>query len=102
MHDDEQARMVLVDHKKDVVDVFMNKLPSSTAVAAQEQMPRGANRVVNFKYDIDASPGCADHYELCKAFARNGSCDKKKHQSWMHQYCSLSCRACDKLATEAA
>ena len=95
-----EATMVLTYHKRQVVDVVLSKLPASTTIIAQEQMPRGANKVVNFKYDIDAVDGCADHYEICKRFAKNGRCDAKKYQPWMNQYCSLSCGVCGEVASK--
>ncbi|KAL3786835.1 hypothetical protein ACHAW5_003136 [Stephanodiscus triporus] len=89
--------MVLSMHKSDVVDVFLSKLPPSVKVAVREQMPRGSNRVVNFKKDINAIPNCTDHYDICMDFARDGECDDEDEQPWMHKYCSLSCGTCDKM-----
>lgn len=88
---------VLVEHKSDVVDVFMSKLPKSTSVSGREQMPRGTNRTVNFKKDINAIPGCTDHYDLCVDFAKDGDCDDDEEQPWMHKYCALSCGTCEKM-----
>jgi hypothetical protein len=92
----EEEHMILLDHQE-IIDMMKRKLPVSTVISLREHMPRGANRVVNFKYDIDATIGCADHYEMCKEFAQDGKCDKKKHQPWMHQYCAMSCETCDKM-----
>ena len=88
---------ILVDHKSDVIDVFMSKLPPSTSVGGREQMPRGTNRTVNFKKDINAIPGCTDHYDLCMDFAKEGDCDDEQEQAWMHRYCALSCGTCEKM-----
>jgi len=52
--DDLWSDMVLVEHKA-VIDVFMSKLPASTVIAVREQMPRGVNRVVNFKSDMSGT-----------------------------------------------
>merc|ERR1712194_958791 len=49
-----QAHLILQDHKA-IVDAIQSKIPVSTVVAAREQMPRGANHVVNFKYDLGGS-----------------------------------------------
>ncbi|KAL9190635.1 hypothetical protein ACHAXT_000341 [Thalassiosira profunda] len=87
--------MVLAGHKDEVISVFMSKLPASTTVSVREQMPRGANRTVNFKKDINAIPNCTDHYDLCMDFAKEGECDDEEEQPWMHKYCSLSCGTCD-------
>lgn len=89
--------MVLSVHKNDIVDAFIRLLPPSVSVAVREQMPRGSNRVVNFKKDINAIPNCADHYDLCMDFAKEGECDDDEEQQWMHNYCSLSCGTCDKM-----
>ena len=89
--------MVLSMHKADVIDVFLSKLPPSTGVAVREQMPRGTNRVVNFRMDINAMPNCTDHYDLCLDFSKDGECDDEEEQPWMHKYCSLSCGTCDKM-----
>jgi len=89
--------MVLSGHKNEIVDVVLRKLPSSTTVSVREQMPRGSNRVVNFKKDINAIPNCTDHYVLCQDFAKDGECDDEEEQPWMHKYCSLSCGTCDKM-----
>jgi spermidine synthase len=89
--------MVLSNHKLDVVAVFLGKLPPSAKVAVREQMPRGSNRVVNFRRDINAIPNCTDHYDLCTDFAKDGECDDEEEQPWMHKYCSLSCGTCDKM-----
>ena len=89
--------MVLSTHKSHVVDVFLSKLPPSAKVAVREQMPRGSNRVVNFRRDINAIPNCTDHYDLCLDFAKEGECDDEEEQPWMHKYCSLSCGTCDKM-----
>jgi S-adenosylmethionine/arginine decarboxylase-like enzyme len=87
---------ILTEHKTEIVDLFLSNLPASTVVAGREQMPRGANRVVNFKRDIKAIPGCTDHLDLCEGFAKNGDCDDKQKGDWMKEYCSLSCGSCDK------
>ena len=50
-----QAHLILKDHKA-IVDAVQSKISVSTVVAAREQMPRGANNVVNFKYDLGGSP----------------------------------------------
>ncbi|KAL3826441.1 hypothetical protein ACHAXA_011250 [Cyclostephanos tholiformis] len=89
--------MVLSTHKSDVVDVFLSKLPPSAKIAVREQMPRGSNRVVNFRRDINAIPNCTDHYDLCLDFAKDGECDDEEEQPWMHKYCSLSCGTCEKM-----
>jgi len=90
--------MVLLDHHEIVVELIMNKLPSSTIVASSEHMPRGVNRVVNFKYDIEVSqPGCADYYESCTDLATNGKCESGKYIEWMHHYCAMSCDKCDEM-----
>ncbi|KAL7453284.1 hypothetical protein ACHAWC_007404 [Mediolabrus comicus] len=83
---------ILIEHKKGIVDVLMKKLPKSTVVAGREQMPRGANRVVNFKRDIKAVPNCTDQLDLCEDFAEEGKCNS----DWMKENCSLSCGSCDK------
>lgn len=88
--------MVLSEHKS-IIDILMSKLPASTAVSVREQMPRGSNRVVNFKKDINAIPNCTDHYDLCLDFAKEGECDDEEEQPWMHKYCSLSCGTCDQM-----
>lgn len=89
--------MVLSGHKDQIVDVFLSGLPPSAKVAVREQMPRGSNRTVNFKKDINAVPNCTDHYDLCADFAKDGECDDEEEQPWMHKYCSLSCGTCDKM-----
>ena len=90
--------MVLLDHHEIVVELIMNKLPSSTIVASREHLPRGVNRVVNFKYDIEVSqPGCADYYESCTDLANNGKCESGKYIEWMHHYCAMSCDKCDEM-----
>lgn len=89
--------MILSGHKNEIVDVFLRKLPPSAKVAVREQMPRGSNRVVNFKKDINAIPNCTDHYDLCMDFSKEGECDDEEEQQWMHNYCSLSCGTCDKM-----
>ena len=89
--------MILSGHKNGVVDVFLKKLPPSAKVAVREQMPRGSNRVVNFKKDINAIPNCTDHFDLCMDFSKDGECDDEEEQPWMHKYCSLSCGTCDKM-----
>lgn len=89
--------MVLTGHKNEIVDVFMKRLPTAAKVAVREQMPRGSNRVVNFKKDINAIPNCTDHYVLCNDFSKEGECDDEDEQPWMHKYCSLSCGTCDKM-----
>ncbi|KAL7472718.1 hypothetical protein ACHAXS_013094 [Conticribra weissflogii] len=88
---------VLVEHKSEVIDVFISMLPKSTSVGGREQMPRGSNRTVNFKKDINAVPGCTDHYDLCVDFAKDGDCDDDEEQPWMHKYCALSCGTCEKM-----
>jgi spermidine synthase/S-adenosylmethionine/arginine decarboxylase-like enzyme len=94
--------MVLSEHKLGIIDVLMQKLPQSTSVSVREQMPRGSNRVVNFKKDIDAIPGCTNHFDLCKDFAKEGDCDDSEEQPWMHKYCSLSCGTCDEFIPKLA
>ncbi|KAL3794295.1 hypothetical protein HJC23_012420 [Cyclotella cryptica] len=94
--------MVLSEHKLGVVDVFVSKLPKSTIVLVREQMPRGTNRVVNFKKDINAIPGCTNHFDLCMDFAKEGDCDDPEEQPWMHKYCSLSCGTCDEFIPKLA
>ncbi|KAL7504883.1 hypothetical protein ACHAXN_004458 [Cyclotella atomus] len=94
--------MVLSAHKDGIVDVFMSKLPKSTQVAVREQMPRGSNRVVNFKKDINAIPGCTNHFDLCMDFAKEGDCDDPEEQPWMHKYCSLSCGTCEEFIPKFA
>lgn len=89
--------MILTGHVRDVVEVFVKVLPPSAKVAVREQMPRGSNRVVNFKKDINAIPNCTDHYLLCQDFSKEGECDDEEEQPWMHKYCSLSCGTCDKM-----
>ncbi|KAL7547358.1 hypothetical protein ACHAWF_010679 [Thalassiosira exigua] len=89
--------MILTGHKGQIVDVFSRKLPSSAKIAVREQMPRGSNRVVNFRKDVNAIPNCTDHYDLCLDFSREGECDDEEEQPWMHKYCSLSCGTCDKM-----
>ncbi|KAL7536610.1 hypothetical protein ACHAXR_007280 [Thalassiosira sp. AJA248-18] len=89
--------MILSSHKNDIIEVFIRKLPASTTVSVREQMPRGSNRTVNFKKDINAIPNCTDHYDLCMDFAKEGECDDEEEQPWMHKYCSLSCGTCDKM-----
>jgi len=88
--------MVLTDHKVDVVDVFMSKLPAA-ANTGREQMPRGSNRVVNFKKDINAIPDCTDHFDMCLEFSKDGDCDDDEDGEWMHRFCSLSCGTCEKM-----
>jgi len=83
---------ILTEHKNDFVDAFVSKMPVSTVVAGREQMPRGANRVVNFKRDISAIPGCTDQLDLCINFVKDGDCD----DDWMQENCSLSCGTCEK------
>ena len=95
--DAEVPDMALTGHKDEIVDVFLSKLPPSAGVAVREQMPRGANRVVNFKTDISAVPNCTDHFDLCMDFAKEGECDEEEEMVWMQQYCSLSCGTCDKM-----
>mmetsp|Transcript_19521 Transcript_19521/g.35395 ORF Transcript_19521/g.35395 Transcript_19521/m.35395 type:complete len:986 (-) Transcript_19521:61-3018(-) len=89
--------MVLTGHMDEIVEVFLGKLPVNAKVAVREQMPRGSNRVVNFKKDINAIPNCTDHFVMCQEFAREGECDDEEEQPWMHKYCSLSCGTCDKM-----
>jgi S-adenosylmethionine/arginine decarboxylase-like enzyme len=88
--------MVLADHKSEVIDVFMSKLPPASSTG-REQMPRGSNRVVNFKKDINAIPNCTDHFDMCLGFSKDGDCDDDEDGEWMHRYCSLSCGTCDKM-----
>lgn len=93
----EENIMILIDHHK-IVELIMSKLSSSTIIASSEFMPRGVNRVVNFKYDIEVSqPGCADYYESCTDLATNGKCDSGKYIEWMHHYCAMSCDKCDEM-----
>lgn len=94
--DAEVPDMVLA-HKADVVDAFLARLPASAGVAVREQMPRGSNRVVNFRTDINAVPDCTDHFVLCADFARDGECDEDDEMVWMQKYCALSCGTCDKM-----
>jgi hypothetical protein len=89
--------MILSVHKNEIVDLFLSKLPPSAKVSVREQMPRGSNRVVNFKRDINAIPNCTDHFVLCMDFAKDGECDDEEEKAWMHKYCSLSCGTCDKM-----
>ena len=89
--------LTLLGHAN-VIDRMKDRLPASTTIASREQMPRGANRVVNFKYDTFASSNCADYYSGCKYFAFERKCSEEQHQQWMHQYCSLSCETCDEMA----
>ncbi|KAL7544840.1 hypothetical protein ACHAWF_008200 [Thalassiosira exigua] len=89
--------MVLTWHKNQIVDLFIQGLQSSASVAVREQMPRGSNRVVNFRKDINAIPNCANHFDLCEDFAEEGECDDDSEESdkeWMHKYCSLNCGTC--------
>jgi hypothetical protein len=88
---------VLSAHKNKIVEPFIVKLPESTKVSVREQMPRGSNRVANFKKDINAVPNCTDHFLLCMEFAKDGECDDEEEQEWMSKYCSLSCGTCDKM-----
>ena len=83
---------ILTEHKKGIIDAFVSKMPASTVLAGREQMPRGANRVVNFKRDINAIPGCTDQLDLCANFVKAGDCDS----DWMKENCALSCGTCDK------
>ena len=94
--------MILSGHKNEVIDLFLSKLPPSAKVSVREQMPRGSNRVVNFKRDINAIPNCTDHFDLCMDFAKDGECDDEDEQDWMHKYCSLSCGTCDKMTMGVA
>ena len=87
---------ILTEHKNDFIDAFMSKMPSSMVVTGREQMPRGANRVVNFKRDINAIPGCTDQLDLCFNFVKDGDCDDEERGDWMKENCSLSCGTCDK------
>ena len=41
--------MQLSNHKTKIVDALILRLPLSTGVSVREQMPRGANKTVNFK-----------------------------------------------------
>jgi len=95
--DAEVPDMVLSGHKGKIVDALLKQLPKSATVAVREQMPRGSNRVVNFKADINAIPNCTDHFVLCNDFSREGECDEEEEQTWMQKYCSLSCGTCDKM-----
>jgi len=85
---------ILTDHKNDIVDAFLSKMPASTVIAGREQMPRGANRVVNFKRDIKAIPGCTDQLDLCANFVKDGYCHDVKKGDWMKENCALSCGTC--------
>lgn len=87
---------ILTEHKNDFVDAFVSKMPASMVVAGREQMPRGANRVVNFKRDISAIPGCTDQLDLCMNFVKDGDCDDAVKGDWMKENCSLSCGTCEK------
>lgn len=89
--------MQLSSHKTNIVDPLILRLPLSTGVSVREQMPRGANKTVNFKKDIDAIPNCTDHYVLCKDFFKEDECDNEEEKPWMEKYCSLSCGTCDKM-----
>jgi len=93
---DEVPDMVLMDHKIEVIDKFLSKLPSASNTG-REQMPRGSNRVVNFKQDINAIPDCTDHYDMCLEFSKEGDCEDEEDGEWMHRFCSLSCGTCDKM-----
>ncbi len=88
--------MVLSMHKLDVVDVFLSKLPPSTKVAVRKQVPLGSNRVINFRRGINAIPNCTNHYNLCRNFGKDGECNDKEEQPWMHKYSLLSCGTCKK------
>jgi len=94
------VHMVLLDHDE-MIEIMKSQLHPSTAVSSREHMPRGTNRVVNFKHDMEVTSGCADHYELCKDFAQDGECDEmhhdeQKHHRWMLKFCAMSCDAlCD-------
>jgi spermidine synthase/S-adenosylmethionine/arginine decarboxylase-like enzyme len=90
---------ILTDHKNDIVDAFLSKMPASTVIAGREQMPRGANRVVNFKRDIKAIPGCTDQLDLCANFVKDGYCHDVKKGDWMKENCALSCGTCDKFVS---
>eukprot|EP00986_Skeletonema_menzelii_P020196 scaffold30474_cov166-Skeletonema_menzelii.AAC.1 len=87
---------ILTEHKSDFVDAFVSKMPVSLVVAGREQMPRGANRVVNFKRDISAIPGCTDQLDLCMNFVKDGDCDDARKGDWMKENCALSCGTCEK------
>jgi len=93
---DDVPDMVLMDHKVEVIDKFMSKLPTASNTG-REQMPRGSNRVVNFKHDINAIPDCTDHYDMCLGFSKEGDCEDEDDGEWMHRFCSLSCGTCDKM-----
>jgi len=97
VQDPDVPDMVLTDHKAKVVDALLAKLPPSAGISVREQMPRGSGRTVNFKKDINAVPNCADHYDLCLDFSKEGECDDDEEQPWMEKYCSLSCGTCDKM-----
>jgi spermidine synthase len=87
---------ILTEHKNGFVDAFMSKMPVSLVVAGREQMPRGANRVVNFKRDISAIPGCTDQLDLCMNFVKDGDCEDARKGDWMKENCALSCGTCEK------
>lgn len=93
---DDVPDMVLMDHKVEIIDKFMSKLPTASNTG-REQMPRGSNRVVNFKKDINAIPDCTDHYDMCLEFSKEGDCEDEEDGEWMHRFCSLSCGTCDKM-----
>ncbi|KAL7435927.1 hypothetical protein ACHAXM_006913 [Skeletonema potamos] len=93
---DDVPDMVLADHKIEVIDKFMSKLPTASNTG-REQMPRGSNRVVNFKKDINAIPNCTDHFDMCAEFSKDGECDDENDGEWMHRFCSLSCGTCEKM-----
>mmetsp|Transcript_20512 Transcript_20512/g.48181 ORF Transcript_20512/g.48181 Transcript_20512/m.48181 type:complete len:916 (-) Transcript_20512:8-2755(-) len=87
---DEAVYLILLDHDK-MVERIKNSLSASSTVASREHMPRGSNRVVNFKHDIKVA-GCADNYESCKMLAREAKCNSL--QPWMQKFCALSCGSC--------
>ena len=91
--------MVLINHKAEVINVFMSKLSVLTVIAVREQIPRGANHIVNFKSDMSGTPGCADYYRFCncKDIAGAGDCNKKEDKKWLCENCALSCGTCDKM-----
>ena len=82
--------LVLLDHDEMVERIKSNL--STSSVASREHMPRGSNRVVNFKHDVKDA-GCADYYESCKALAGDGKCQSLK-TAWKNKFCALSCGSC--------
>ena len=90
---DELVYLVLLDHDK-MVERIKSNLSTSSKVASREHMPRGSNRVVNFKQDVEVVAGCADHYDSCKRFAREAKCNSGNLRPWMQEFCALSCGNC--------